>query len=51
MMRRLTLRLTVVLLALALALPAAATADTGSSTKVYLALGDSLAVGVKPGTE
>ncbi len=46
MARRLTLRLTVVMLALALALPAAATADTGSSTKVYLALGDSLTQGV-----
>jgi acyl-CoA thioesterase-1 len=45
MARRLTLWLTVVTLALALALPAAVAADTDPSTKVYLALGDSLAVG------
>jgi len=45
MTRRLTLRLTLVLLALTMGLPGAVAADTGSSTKVYLALGDSLAVG------
>ena len=51
MARRLTLWLTVVMLALTMALPATATADTGSSTKVYLAMGDSLAWGVVADTE
>jgi lysophospholipase L1-like esterase len=46
MTRRLTLWLTVVVLALGMALPAGVAADTDPSTKVYLALGDSLARGV-----